>query len=455
MYEYPFNPANKDPAGLVADDLVVLRNVAEGWYVDYKRESLDVGSIAKHMSAFANQFGGWLYFGVEEANDGSRTAGAFPGIPKQEIPALSLKIREAIGAHVTPPLLYEEHVIYGPSDIIGLAAHHAVVIVGIPQGPDPPYIHSSGRVFRRLADQSKPGAEVDRHALDGLWERGKSFRSKISDRLRRTPELPEEQEQSTWAFIFLVPDLRLPWPATEISYEAFRRITRNEHGELAGSTSMPLQEVRSSEFGFIARQSGEGDPQFAKAGFRWWHDGVARLDIPISTWGLEEFGKHAMHYSCSKSFVEELLTQGHNDPSICDFSMLLYGIASLTNLYLKLRETTSDERPLYTACELRNVFYKVPFFNSLKYIEKCRVDRIPVVTDRVLVFPERPYFDNMFNLIDRKTADEIQGTPAEILAATPFFRTAPIMHWILNSVGIASDAQGFATDPDIFRFHGA
>jgi len=85
MYEYQYNPFFKTLRDVVAEDLAQLRSVSEGWFVDYKRTALDTRELGKHISAFANQRGGWLIFGIEEAQDGSRTAAFFPGIPEAEV----------------------------------------------------------------------------------------------------------------------------------------------------------------------------------------------------------------------------------------------------------------------------------------------------------------------------------------------------------------------------------
>ena len=450
MHDYPYNPFGKDVATVVGDDLDVLRHVSEGWYVDYKQQGLEIVDLARHMSAFANQYGGWLFFGIVEATDGSRTAGTFPGIATTAVPALSLKLREAISGHVSPPLLYEERAVHGPCGKIGLPAGCAIVIVGIPQGVDPPYIHSTGRIYRRLADQSKPREETDRHSLDVLWERGKTYRTNISDRLRRTPEFPAIQQESTWAFVYLCPDLRLPGPGKCVTHEEFRNLVRNDSPSPV-DISIPLQEVRSSEFGFIGRHAEGNNPQLGTAGLRWWHSGLTRLDIPINTWSEEHFRTAGAHYHSMSKFIELLESQGHKDAQICDFSQLIWVLAALTHTCLRIRAHTLDARPLYAACEIRNVFYKVPFFNSSNFMTRCASDGVPVITDRSITCPERPYFDNMFEV--RAPAADDSG---EVIAASaiPFVMTAGLIHWMLSSVGIATDPEDFVKDPDLYELHG-
>ncbi|MEA2037410.1 MAG: putative DNA binding domain-containing protein [Nanoarchaeota archaeon] len=65
-----FNPFGKDFKDVREDDLEILKSVAEGWNVEYKREKLDGKSISKSISSFANSHGGIYFIGVEsDSND--------------------------------------------------------------------------------------------------------------------------------------------------------------------------------------------------------------------------------------------------------------------------------------------------------------------------------------------------------------------------------------------------
>ena len=74
-----------------------------------------------------------------------------------------------------------------------------------------------------------------------------------------------------------------------------------------------------------------------------------------------------------------------------------------------------------------------------------------MITDRTIICPQRPYFDNMFEV--RAPAAEDSG---EVIAAStiPFVMTAGLIHWMLSSVGIATDPEDFVKDPDLYKLHG-
>jgi hypothetical protein len=54
---------------VTSDDFECLRQVREGWYVEYKREATVAAAIAKSISAFANTRGGWLFYGIDAPSD--------------------------------------------------------------------------------------------------------------------------------------------------------------------------------------------------------------------------------------------------------------------------------------------------------------------------------------------------------------------------------------------------
>jgi hypothetical protein len=447
MYRYPFNPFTGPIEKVEAHDLSVLRTVAEGWYVDYKRESIKIDDLAKQLSAFSNQYGGFLFIGITEAQDGSRKAETFEGIPQEDIPPLSLRVREAAVTHVNPPVLYEERVIEGPCDEIGLPAGRAILILGIPQGTNPPYIHSSGRVYRRLADQSKPKEETDRYTLDNLWRRGQESQRQLSEFLRRTPEVPNIQENVTWAFIYAVPDANLPAPPT-LSFEQYRLYTA-QCGENMRAPRISMESVHPTHDGYIARQTKGNYPGYGCLGLRWWHSGIARMEIPTNVYPFEEFVRRQKEYRHGENFVSELRKQGltRGDLMICDFSHLLTCLLSLSNTYLHLRWVIGDNRTVHTAHELRNVFYRVPFVDSLSYVERASSYGIPVIQDRIIRQPENPYMDNMLSLPTETDTLKASDTDTIIKAAALF--AGPIAFQVLLAAGIVGDPKHME-DPEIW-----
>lgn len=448
---YSFNPFKKSLKNVDAKDLMLLQNVAEGWYVDYKREPIKIKDIAKHISAFSNQYGGFIFFGIVETEDGTRKAGSFPGIPREEIESLSISIREAAVAHVSPPVYYEEHIVDGLCEDIGLPKNRAILVLGVPQGANPPYIHSSGRIYRRLADQSKPKEETDRYVLDDLWRRGKEGRGRISKFLRKTPKLPSAQAKSVWAFIHLMPNVDFPSTQNDIlTFDQFRSYTAQSKENIDG-ISMPMQSISSAKNGFIAKQVEYNNPGLASPTFRWWEFGAARFDIPVNTYTIDNFLEKGPTRIYSSKFIDEVYKQGFKDILICDFSALIQNIAAFCNTYYHLRKIINDTRPIYATYELRNAFYKIPYVDSEHYIKRCSSNGIPVIQDRLIVFSEEPHYDDMIELTGYNKNKEKSSTDKNLLL--PMITAVPIAYDILNTIGVLCEVTQLTKDNEIWGFH--
>lgn len=205
---HSYSVFNKSVDALQITDLPRLFEVSEGWYVEYKRLVPSVSSVAKSLSAFANSYGGWVFYGVEENGDGSRRAGSFPGIVSADVPQMEEWLQQAASQHVTPSPYFNHRVLNGPDDSIGLPPERAILVVHVPMGKNPPYVHSSGRIYRRVADASDPVHETDRHFLDLLWQRGKESRRSFSKFVKKEAEISKGEHDVTFLRLLLIPD---PW----------------------------------------------------------------------------------------------------------------------------------------------------------------------------------------------------------------------------------------------------
>ncbi|TKA94991.1 ATP-binding protein [Cereibacter changlensis] len=153
----------KEIAEFATSDLVLLKDVHEGWYVEYKRELPNPKSIAKSISAFANTYGGWLFIGVEESSKSNNAAGSCPGIPNAELDVAMQVIRQSVAGHLNPTPHFEAQVLFGPSGQVGLDQGRCVICIQVMQSPLAPHVHSSGIIYRRVSDSSEPKPENDRH----------------------------------------------------------------------------------------------------------------------------------------------------------------------------------------------------------------------------------------------------------------------------------------------------
>jgi hypothetical protein len=200
------HPFPKPLQDIVPADLLSLRDVSEGWYVEYKSTIIPPRSLAKSLSAFANQYGGYLFLGVEESSDGRNVAASFLGIDSSDVAKLEAALRDASRNSVSPHIYYQHRVLNGPEPQLGLQAGRAVVVVHVPQGPDAPYVHNDGKIYRRVGDASDPRPETDRTALDLLWQRGQRARNRLASFVEPTFRAGDEEDDTPLVHIFISHD---------------------------------------------------------------------------------------------------------------------------------------------------------------------------------------------------------------------------------------------------------
>lgn len=449
LLNYSYYPFESHLDDIDEEDLLLLRDVSEGWYIDYKIQGLKIVDYAKHMSAFANQYGGWLILGVSESSDGCRTAAEFIGVQRSDLEKISRDIREAASAHINPEVLYEEKIIHGPLVDIGLAEGRSILIIGIPMSHNTPHIHSSGRIYRRLADQSKPREETDRYILDELWQRGHDKKIKMSKFLTDVPMLPSNQADAPWAYIYLKPAQGQLGPSKKLSFSEFSNIVRNTNKNILG-VHAPMTGVNSTTDGFIARQIQVSDPSQPTLTLRWWHDGVARFDIPLNLFDLSQFIKTHGENNYCKEYCQLAYDLGHSNIKIVDYSIFVQIVASLSNCYLHMLKATDDNRDIFSCFTLRNVFHTSPFVDSEKFIKRSREYSIPLTMDKNIVVPQEPSEQNM-SFHERATRI-VNFDCYQEYQPVPYVFAMPIVFRVFEAVGITSDANELIDDTDAWGF---
>jgi len=446
---YSYYPFKNNLEGIDKDDLLLLKEVAEGWYIDYKSQGLKIADFAKHLSAFANQYGGWLIIGINENPGGSRTASEFVGIPKNDVEKVSRDIREASAAHVNPEVLYEEKLIDGPIEEIGLVEGRSILIIGIPMSRNTPHIHSSGRIYRRLADQSKPKEETDRYILDELWKRGNNHQIKVTKFLTEIPKLPISQSEAPWAHIYFKPSEGQPAPVGRLKFEDFSNIVKNSNKDIVG-VHAPMQAISATSNGFVARQIEGNDPSLASLCIRWWHDGTVRFDIPFSQYEFSDFLKSHDKNKYAKEYCKLAHKIGYKDMKIVDYSIFFQVVASLSNCYLHMLKTMEDQRDIHSCFTLRNVFHTSPYVDSELFIGRSKEFSLPLTMDQEVSIPKEPSEATMF--FHEKSKRNVNYESSEEYPSVPFSFSLPIVYRIFEAVGIVSNTEDFMSDIESWGF---
>ena len=143
---------------------------------------------------------------------------------------------------------YDTRVFEGPITSIGLPAGQSIVVVYIPEGPNTPYVHNDGRIYRRIADSSDPKPETDRATLDLLFQRGEQRRSRLEDRIMRSPAVSEVEREQPFIHISILSD---PFEVMGHWYEG----GFSDFSAVMKQPLLPFDNIFPASDGFVARQA--------------------------------------------------------------------------------------------------------------------------------------------------------------------------------------------------------
>jgi hypothetical protein len=428
MKTYSYKPFKEELSALKGPELATLKEVSEGWFVDYKVEPPKAKDLARHLAAFANERGGWLFIGVQEDERGGMTAGSFPGIPSGSVDSALVQLREASSAHVSPQVFFEPKVIHGPVSEIGLPSDRAVIIVGIPEGANPPYVHSSGRIYRRVADQSAPNKpETDRGALNLLWERGQRTRDRLRDFLTDLPQLSEaEKTGPARAYVYFLHSPDFSGDLLSLAFSDFAQVMSS--GWSGGGFSAPFDNVFATTDGYLARQTEGNDPLLAGLSFRWWYDGRAVAHIPINVY---EFGEAGLQLDLAqKEFLGIIRDHGYRKGRVAEMSVFATALAAITDKYLLLREKAGVTGPFFGKVRLCGTWRLIPFINLRPYLEATKKYGFPVIQDESMYCPPGTSKESLVEL-----GEQWRGDPKLKSLALAVWMLGPV----LQGAGIPID----------------
>lgn len=420
-----FNPFAKPLGELAADDLVCLDKVSEGWNVEYKESVPAPAAIAKSVSAFANHHGGWLFLGITGSKDGGNTAASYPGLPCQELPAIQERIRDSVAANISPPPRFQVRFLRGPAEQIGLPSDRAVAVIQVPLGRNAPFLHSSGRIYRRVADKSDPTHETDRHILDLLWRRGVESRELFNQLFGKGVQLSTEEDGVPIVTLHLLRDpLFEEDTATKLTYSAFRELMRGDRAEDGGT---PFDSFQSTSEGFLARQVCGKDPQ--QLALTWHHryDGTSTIYIPLRSGLTQDLDGAPLldGYEYKEAFLAAAKDAGIKSGTWVDLNILMaIATSTVVRQSVLLREGgLAGEMRLLG--RVQGVWRKIPFVDTQTYVATMASEGIPVLQTDEVAIPWNWGLDNALEL-EFEEQDGAGPPPAAI----------DTWVWLLRALGV-------------------
>lgn len=408
---FRFSPFDVPLAKVGPAELERLREVAEGWYIEYKSEAIPVKALAKSLSAFANQYGGWLILGVAE-NPETQTAGAFPGLEEQEAQRLLQTLRDASKDALNPEVYYETQLVAGPADDLGLPAGQMVLVVEIPPGVDTPYVHNDGRVYRRVADSSSPKPETDRHMLDRLWTRGEKAKDKLANFVTKLPVTSKAEENECYLHLTIMSD---PYEIGGDWYSG----TLDDFAEVMRGNPIPFDNIYPRVGGFIARQAknnSAGNRLFTWEFSRHCHSFVT---FPIGQ--LSEPYEGSLHlYSCGEDFSKVLENAKLRGARVLDLNILFEVLASIVARHRALVTASEVSGPFYLKAHVENAWRTMPFLDLPVFIEHIKSYGVPVVQDEDILVPAGVELETFVRLPEYiPTDEELPEAYKDALALVP------------------------------------
>lgn len=434
MLRVAYNPFPVEIDALLPEHLSILRGVAEGWYVEYKRAMVDASKIAKSISAFANHYGGWLFYGVAEADNEINKAVCFPGIKVSDLPKFVQCIRDAVKDSIQPTPYFEHKVLLGPCDAIDLPEGQAIIAIMIPAGPNPPYIHRSGLIYRRVADASDPKKETDRFVLDELWKRGQQARQKLAEFLSGHPISPTEEE-TAYIQVFLMTDpLGGIGRDSNLSFDQFAEVM--SQSEVAG-LSIPCDNHFTFAGGYIGRYVSDNDP--CKLTFTWKHyrNGSSAVSIPLSSTSATalEPGGWLHGYEHEAVIVKLLKHTRHNAGQILDLNQLAFAVSAVLAQQRRLMAQGGIESmPLYGKVSLHNMWRRIPFLDTDAYVRFITKHGFPVIQDSSSFVPPDTSFESLMPMQNKEMQTEEEALITQIENAGELIISC------LNALGIPNSA---------------
>jgi hypothetical protein len=397
---------------LDATDLQALRSTSEGWYVEYKQEVPNASSIAKSVSAFANHYGGWLFYGIAQSQSGQNFAESFPGIGRAELADNLKRITDAVAGSISPAPYFDSRIIWGPDAGIGLPADRCVIVLCVTEGSNPPYVHSSGRIYRRIADKSDPKEETDRSALDLLWAKGAKARARLSKALKRRPEFSLGERESPYMRLFVIADpLNDRSKPSDLIFTDFARVMRDATRKW--SMGISFENAFASSNGFVARHVYDNDPQ--RLVFTCEHSlfGTTTITAPMFEARINKGGQY-LHFLEFLTLSKSMATGA----KILDLSLLFLLLGFCIGKHWELARAGGVEGPFYAKARFFNIWRRRPYLDTTGFLDFVRSHGVPVIQETDVFSPPGATFESLLILPDEKLAPDEPDPLPDLRAAS-------------------------------------
>jgi hypothetical protein len=373
-----YNPFSNDFDAISPEDLTILSSVAEGWYVEYKREVPNASAIAKSITAFANTYGGWIFYGIDEKSKDDPVAGEFPGIPNEETDGVLQRIRQAVANHAQPSPYFRVKALFGPVEAVGLPEGRCIIMGYVPWGPEAPYIHKDGRIYRRVGDGSEPRHENDRFVLDQLWKRSEQITESYAEWIETEVETSKGEENAAYVRLFLIADF---WRDHPQGNNPSLREIRAIMSDVTGSYSIPFDNVYQAAGRFICRQTANNDPENLGLTWKIGHDFTSEIILPLSKFhadNLAGLSDWFSGYEHTSRFLKLCKEQRYTSPRVIDLNILFQVLLGFARTQVALAEAFGWKGPIFAKLQISGIWRTIPFIDAKHVLDEYEQHGMPL-----------------------------------------------------------------------------
>ena len=315
--------------------------------------------------------------GVVE-NKGDLTAEEFPGLSEQQVSNVVQTLRDASRDCVNPEVYYEHRVFDGPIEEIALPAGKSIVVIHIPQGPEPPYVHADARIYRRVGDSSAPKPETDQSILDRLSRRAQQSRDRLEQMVTRVPLTSKGEEDNCYLHLTITSD---PY---EIGGHRFDG-TFEDFSEIMGKDPIPFDNIFTRAGGFVARQVTNKDPYYRLLTWDFDLHCHSFITLPINI--LDTRAETFASYNTGSSFAEVVNPFPPLSSRLLDLNQVFKATLAIATVHRRLAAKADIYGPFYFKIYIENAWRKVPFIDMPSFLSHVQKFGVPVVQEDDVLAP--------------------------------------------------------------------
>jgi len=387
-----YNPFDKSIEEITLEDLekLVELKVAEGWFIEYKREFPSSEKISHSLAAFANSDGGWYFVGIEEGNNNA--ASKICGYPKIRLQQPKEHIRNIIVTHISPKPQFV-------SKTIDIDEDTQILIVYINKGLDTPYVTKDGRIYRRVGEGSDPVPETDRYTINKLFEQSNYQKDIIENFSNNQYTLSQQQEDWGQSFLeaYFIPSEEFTFKKffeEEFIDTLYKNFTTDVlyFGKFI-TGKIHFNQIQSSADSYIMTTSNNLDTSiFLNLTIEIFQNGSFKFLFPIKDYKLEDYqlvenGMHQREFYLSE--LKVLLSEDQKAylRFIDGYEVLLvFGV--IFNQFKRILSENGYEGGIKSRFKFTDIWRKVLFLNDKNYLSFINKYGLPINHKESVEVPE-------------------------------------------------------------------